>query len=171
VFAAQRWTVGGVQDVERLYYTAVQMGRPHELLSPEDAERLVTTAAAHGKDWLEASGSVDLLEAARLANEVCLVEADRAYADFVRERRAQNDDRADIQERSAESHFRARLKTLTALRDRHAQHGRHGLARATEGQVAALRRWIERERLRIADRRRLTERKDEICVGLIQLHE
>lgn len=171
VFAAQRWTVGGVQDVERLYFTAIRMDRPQEVLSPEDAERLVTTAAAHGKDWLGASDSVDLLEAARLANQVCLAQADQAYAAFVSERRAQNDDRADIQERSADAHFRARLETLTEVRDRHARHGRHGLARATEGQIAALQRWIERERRRIADRRRLTERKDEICVGLIQLEE
>jgi hypothetical protein len=43
------------------------------------------------------------------------------------------------------------------------------LVRATEGQIEALRRWVDRERRRIADRRRLTERKDEICVGLILL--
>jgi hypothetical protein len=43
------------------------------------------------------------------------------------------------------------------------------LVRATEGQIQALRRWIEHERRTIADRRRLTERKDEICVGLIKV--
>jgi hypothetical protein len=171
VFAAQRWAVGGVQDVERLYFTAIRMDRPQESLSPDDAERLVTTAAVHGKDWLEAGESVDLREGARLANEGCLSNADQAYAAFVSERRAQNDDRADIQERSAETHFRARLETLTAVRDRHAQRDRHRLVRATEGQIAALRRWIEQERRKIGERRKLTERKDEICVGLIQLEE
>jgi hypothetical protein len=169
VFAAQCWAVRGVQDVERLCCTAVRMERPQEQPSPDDAERLVTLAAAHGKDWLGAVESVDLQEAARLANEVCLAEADEAYKVFVSERRAQNDDRADIQERSADAHFQARFETLTAVRERHARNGRHGLVRATEGQIQALRRWIEHERRTIADRRRLTERKDEICVGLIKV--
>src|SRR5206468_6458125 len=98
-----------------------------------------------------------------------LVAADHDYTDFVSKRRAHNDDRADIQERSANAHFEARLETLTAVRDRHAQYGRQGLVRATEGQIQALRRWIEQERRRITDRRQLTERKDEICVGLIRV--
>jgi superfamily II DNA or RNA helicase len=169
VFAAQRWSVGGVQDVERLCFTSVRMDSPHERLSPDDAERLVTTAAVHGKDWLAASDRVDPGQAARLANEVCLAEADQAYATFVTERRAQNEDRADIQERAADTHFQGRLGTLTEVRNRHARHGRHGLVRATEGQIEALRRWVEQEKQRIANRRRLTERKDEICVGLIEV--
>jgi superfamily II DNA or RNA helicase len=169
VFAAQRWAVGGVQDVERLYFTAIRMDRPRESLDPDDAERLVMTAAVHGIDWLGAGEGVDLSEGARLANEGCLSGADEAYSGFVSERRAQNDDRADIQKRSAETHFQARLETLTAVRDRHAQRERHGLVRATEGQIAALRRWIEQERRKIGARRKLTERKDEICVGLIRL--
>src|SRR5262249_34820729 len=65
VFAAQRWAVGGVQDVERLYFSAVQLGSEEQRLSPDDAERLVTTAAAHGKDWLSPVEHVDLAEAAR----------------------------------------------------------------------------------------------------------
>jgi hypothetical protein len=124
-------------------------------------------AATDGKDWLGAAEHIELSEAARLANEVCLAEADEAYAAFVTERHAQNDDRADIQARSAEAHFAGRLETLAAVRERHARLGRHGLVRATEGQIAALRRWIEQERRKIADRRKLTQRKDEICVGLI----
>ncbi len=169
VFAAQRWAVGGIQDVERLYFTAVRTDRPGERLSTEDAERLVIAAAADGKDWLGAAEQIELAEAARLANEVCLADADEAYAAFVSERRAQNDDRADIQARSAETHFAGRLETLASVRDRHARLGRHGLVRATEGQIEALRRWIEQERRKIAERRRLSERKDEICVGLIQV--
>jgi hypothetical protein len=169
VFAAQRWAVGGVQDVERLYFSAVLMGSPSDVLSPEDAERLVTTAAVEGKDWLAAVDQVDSGEAARIANEVCLSAADEAYAAFVRDRRAQNDDRADIQERSARAHFAARLETLTAVRERHLQLGRRGLVRATEGQIEALRRWIDHESRRISERRRITERKDEICVGLIRV--
>jgi superfamily II DNA or RNA helicase len=167
VFAVQRWMVRGVQDIERLYYTAVRIDGDDKLLGPEVAERAVTTAANQGVDWLSVQDRVDLSRAARLANEVCLAEADKEYDVFVRELRAQNDDRADIQGRSADAHFRARRETLTNVRDRHIRLGRHGLARATEAQIEALKRWVERERERIAERRRLTQRKDEICVGLI----
>jgi hypothetical protein len=169
VFAVQRWTVRGVQDIERLHYSAVRMDGNGEPVSPELAERLVTIAANQGADWLSASERVDFATAAHLANEVCLAESDKEYDSFVQELQAQNDDRADIQQRSAEAHFRARSETLTNVRDRHVLAGRHGLARATEAQIEALKRWIERERARVAERRRMTQRKDEICVGLITL--
>ncbi|HWP56706.1 MAG TPA: helicase-related protein [Candidatus Acidoferrales bacterium] len=169
VFAVQRWSVGGVQDIERLYYAAVRIGSGECCLTPEDAERLISAAALHGEDWLSAADHVDFTEAARLANDVCLAEADKEYKAFVEERRAQNDDRADIQERSAEAHFRARRETLINVHDRHLRAGRHGLARATEGQIGALKRWLERERKRIAERRQLTPTKEDVCVGLILL--
>jgi hypothetical protein len=169
VFAVQRWTVRGVQDMERLYYTAVRLDGNEESINPELAERLVTLAANQGTDWLNAPDRVDFGTAAHLANEVCLAEADKEYDSFVYDLQAQNDDRADIQQRSAEAHFRARSDTLTNVRDRHVRAGRHGLARATEAQIEALKRWVERERARITERRRMTQRKDEICVGLILL--
>lgn len=167
VFAVQRWSVGGVQDTERLYYEAVRIGRNDSLLEAETAERLIGAATLRGQDWLSAADNVDFAEAARLANDVCLAEADQEYKAFVEERRAQNDDRADIQDRAAESHFRARRETLINVRDRHLVAGRHGLARATEGQIEALERWVDRERKRIAEKRRLTHSKEDVCVGLI----
>jgi hypothetical protein len=169
VFAVQRWTVRGVQDIERLYYTAVALDGGRKSISAEMAERLVTIAANQGTDWLGAADRVDFATAAHLSNEICLAEADKEYDSFVQALQAQNDDRADIQERSAEAHFRARRDTLTNVRDRHIRAGRHGLARATEAQIEALKRWVERERARITERRRMTQRKDEICVGLILL--
>jgi hypothetical protein len=169
VFAIQRWAVGGVLDIERLYYAAVQIGNDSGLLSEEESERLVSGAVLSAKDWLSAADTVDFTKAARLANETCLAAADSAYKAFVHEHRAQNDDRADIQERAAEAHFRNRHETLTNVRDRHRQAGRLGLARATEGQIEALKRWVSRERERIAERRRLTEHKEDVCVGVILL--
>jgi superfamily II DNA or RNA helicase len=169
VFAIQHWAVGGVQDIERLYYAAIQIGGDSGFLAEEDAERLVGAAVLNAEDWLSAADTVDFTEAARLANDTCLAAADSEYKIFIDERRAQNDDRADIQERAAEGHFRTRHETLINVRDRHVQAGRHGLARATEGQIEALKRWVAREQQRIAERRRLTEQKEDICVGIILL--
>jgi superfamily II DNA or RNA helicase len=169
VFAVQRWSLVGVQDVERLHFSAAGLGAGGRLIDEETAEKLVMAAAMHGRDWLAAPDHVNLAEASEVANEQCLARGDREYAEFARERRAQNEDRADIQERAAAAHFESRRTSLAAVRERHQRLGRHGLVRATEGQIEALRRWVDRERRRIADRRRLTERKDEICVGLILL--
>jgi hypothetical protein len=167
VFGVERWSVGGLQDVERLHFTALRMSPNMVKLEADEAERLVTSAAAHGKDWLGALEKIDPAEAARLANEECLADSDKAFAEFVEGRRAQNEDRADIQERSADVHFRSRLESLSAVRERHKRLGRHGLVRAMEGQIEALRRSNDRKKQGIAERRRVTERKDEVCVGLI----
>lgn len=167
VFGAQLWSISGLQDIEHLFFSAALDGENVIQLSDADAEKLVMSAAKSGRTWLAARTTLDLDHVRDIANDVCLAHADRAYDVRVAEVQAQNEDRADIQERSITRHYESRRFVLTSVRDRHVAHGRMPLARATEAQLASLGRQYERERIRINSGRNLTKRKLEACVGVI----
>ena len=79
VFTVQRWSLTGLQEIERLWYAAVSMAPPHQPLPPDRAEKLVVTAASRGQDWLGAPAQLDLRAAVELADEVCLADSEEQY--------------------------------------------------------------------------------------------
>lgn len=169
VFAIQRWSIGGLQDREKLYITARLLAEPERSLPAELAEQLVVAAAARGKDWLGAPEHVELERAEEIANETCLLEGDRAFDSYVEEIRAENEDRAGIQIRALDKHFTNQMTSLDEIRDRHVGRGRMALAKATEGRMRALEGRVEKRRYELERRRQTTHRKDEISVGLIKV--
>jgi hypothetical protein len=168
VFSVQRWQVRGLQDLEKLHFAAVQMGAAGSLLDPDRAEELVLAAASRGTEWPGAH-DLDLTLVVRAVNEACLGRSDDAYDLWIAEITDQNEDRADIQERTLESHLRNQLAKLETVRDRHRRHSRSSLVSATEGRMGALRNRVEQRKLEIGARRQLQHRKDEIAVGLIRV--
>jgi hypothetical protein len=58
VFTTQRWSTSGLQDKEQIYFLAKNMSDESSFVDPDEAEKLVTTSALKGRDWLEASNVV-----------------------------------------------------------------------------------------------------------------
>ena len=69
VLALARWSVTGLQSIEKLVFAGACLGDGFEVLDRPDAERLATACAQHGTDWFEARNAVDLARVARLADE------------------------------------------------------------------------------------------------------
>jgi len=171
VFTIQHWSVEGIQEIEKLYYAAINMDSANELLSEEDAERLITSAAIHGKDWLEARNVIDLQNVLRLANDQCLQVSDQRYEEFITDLQNQNQDRADLQEKTLNLHLQNQISKLEEVRDRHLRAGRPSLVKATEGRILALQNRFERKKIEISRRRNIIADKNEICVGTIKVVE
>ena len=114
---------------------------------------------------------VDLKDATNVAERVCLATSDQEYREQAEQARLQNEDRADLQEKTLDRHFANQVQKLDEVRRRHLLRRREALARATEGRVRALKDRVERQRMEIADRRRFTHRSDQICVGLVRIEE
>lgn len=170
-FSVQRWQVSGVRDVERLHYAALRLDAPDGLLADDDAEQLVTTAAVAGKDWLAAGSALDLERAAALVSEHCTGGSDSAFQAFRDELEAENQDRADVQERNLERHHETQRVKLEGVLEGHRRHGRTGLVRATEGRIRALEERVKRRRLEIRERRNLRYGNEDICVGVVQVSD
>jgi len=167
VLAAALWSFQGLQDTEKLAYAAAPLDASGELLEPELAERLAVVAVASGQDWLEARNVVDLEHAYRVANDTLFGHLDEEYAAFLRELRARNEDRADVQLRTLEQHLRLQTGRLQETLQKFRARGRESLVKATEGRIRALEGRVELQRLRIESRREVRSQSQEIAIAVI----
>lgn len=168
-FAVQRWSIWGVQEIERLAYAAVFLDGPSGALAPNQAELLVTSAASSGRDWLAAAGECSLARAAELVDQCCLGQLNSEFQRFVADVKAQNHDRAEVQLRTLESRYARQSQSLHEVLARHRVQGRDGLVRATEGRIKALRERAEMRRRDIEERRTVRYRQDDVCIGVIKV--
>lgn len=168
VFATDRWSLRGVRDIEKLVFLANPLEVGASFLSEEASERLVSTAARRGQDWLSAANLVDL-EMAREITEACSSELHIRYEQFVKQVGNENNDRADLQEKTVIRHRDRQVEVFEHIKQRHIQRGYDSLARATEGRIAALRTRMDRKLLEIQKGRELRHHKQEVCIGLVRV--
>ena len=168
VFAVDKWSVGGLRDIEKLHFSAVRVGPERKLLSPGDAERLVTRTAQVGTDWHGVQDYVDLNMAANDAEQL-LDHAEQAYEQFVALIKDENNDRADVQRQSAQAHLRAQEATLKIVAAGHRAKGRDSLAKATEGKLEKLRHRVGEKLAAIESGRKVNHHRDEKSVGMIRV--
>lgn len=169
VFATQRWSLRGLQEIERLEFAATRLDRPADALVGDLSEKLVVTAANHGKDWLNVSEAVALDRVYEIANEECSAALDSGFEKLKTEIQDENEDRADVQERTLEKHYLNQKATLEGVAQRHRNLGRTALVRATEGRLRALTARVERRRAEIQGRRKVVPSTQEIAVGIIRV--
>ena len=169
VFAVQQWSLKGIRDIERLQYAAVRLKSDGESLTDDDAERLIVAAANHGMDWLTAPDEIDLELSYSLANDKCFAGLDDSFDALKSEISDENDDRADVQERTLDSYRKNQLHSLEEVLERHRRMGRDPLAAATEGRIKALEARVAQRRVWIEERRRLQSDYDEIATGIIRV--
>lgn len=168
VFSIQRWSIAGIQEKEIVYYVAVNMENENEFIKDEEAEYLVTTAAMHGDDWLEARNIIDLGIVSDLADK-CLNYSDKRYEEYVAQVTAENNDRADLQEKSLDRHLETQKAKLEQVREKHLAEGRTSLANATLAKIRALEERVQMKKAKIKDCRIVRARKDEVCLGIINV--
>ncbi|MEE4136364.1 MAG: hypothetical protein V2I32_09825, partial [Desulforhopalus sp.] len=164
VFVVEHWSIHGIRDVERLFAAVSELGRDRPLLREETAEKLITIAARYGRDWMRSDKSVDLSMAA-LNVEQCQDHAEREYDLFVQRIEAENNDRADVQERALKQHLRRQLEKIDAILVRQAENER--VARMWRGRRNAITSRVEQKLIEIEENRLLRHRKREICIGLV----
>ena len=167
VFLIQRWSVGGIQEKELLFSTCVRLHARNERLSDSQAEQLLLVAAHRGIDWLEASSHVDLAAASHAVTDQCIPYAEAQFQVFVRRLGDENSDRANLQRQSVERHYARQLEIKTRILENHRRNRRSGLVKAVEGQIKKLESITEARLRRIDEGAVATQRRDEICVGLI----
>ncbi|MYA36319.1 MAG: DEAD/DEAH box helicase [Gammaproteobacteria bacterium] len=169
VLAVSLWSVQGLRDVEKLVYEAVIVDEPDTLLGEDNAERLASACASKGKLWLEVKHTCDLRLTHEIANEYLFGTLDDRFKRFVEEESAQNEDRADIQERNLERHVSKQKETILRTIEKLRASGRTKLIPANEGRLRALNERSERQKLAINSRRNVTARSEEICVAVAQI--
>jgi len=171
VFAIQKWTIQALQDIEKLFFTAMRVAPDESQLSDIEAEKLMNESINNGHDWFEAKNLFDLEKATHYANEYCLGMADREFEKYREDMENINEDRADIQLKTLENHLQNQRRILSEIRDNHLKLNRASLAKATEGRIAALEGRVKRRRLSIMEKKQIRINKADICMGLIKVNE
>ncbi|HOX41343.1 MAG TPA: helicase-related protein, partial [bacterium] len=170
VFSIQKWSFQGVQDIEKLFYSAALMVSAPILLSPEESEILISTVAMAGQDWYEARSIQDWPALYDILNSYCF---ERAEAEFQKESnriRNKNDDMADVQLRTLELHHENQknklLKEIQHLREA----GNDFQVRMREPRIAKLKEKIDVQKASIHKKKSLVmPQPKDICVGVIKV--
>jgi hypothetical protein len=151
VFAVQRWSFSGEREVERLAYAAMPLSKAAVPLGPEAAERLVTSAALRGRDWVTAQGDVGGEGALTLLHE-CVDDLESRGAVFFETMKRQSTDRLALQLEVLNQHRENRQREL---RDRIGLMWREQKTKAARMFEAQLEQHLKR----METRRELLERK------------
>ena len=168
-FAVARWSVRALRVTEQLWYGVEPLGGSGAPLSDENAEQMVLAVTQNGKDWPNVAGELNLAQVADQIEQGLLVMAREQYEAFVADLRAQNSDRADLQEKILRDHLQLQRGKYLEIRAKHLARNNPGLAKAQERNIEKLEARVERELLGIAEKRTLTASMEEICVGLVRV--
>ena len=142
-FFVKRWQITGVRDSERLAYAALNLSSG-QVLSEEDAERLVNCASNIGKDWAAARNLVDVSQVEQ-AYVRCEDTLDEAYRYYIERIERENEDRADVLANTAKNHFEGQITRIQGIIDNLRRQGKDKVIPANEGK-------IRKHRQRLADR-------------------
>ena len=169
VFYVQKWTLEALRDIEKLYFVAKPLSGD-QILDDELAEKLITVATMYGRDWIEAKTIVDLPSAAKDIND-CMAISDKKYTEFVRQVENENEDRAELQERSLLLHRDNQIAIQRNVKLKHETYGekRYTLVKATEGKIAKIQERVDFKLAEINKRREIRHYEKEICLGIIKI--
>ena len=169
VVAVMRWTFEALRTSEQLWYGAASLSMAGDVLANEQAEQLITAVASNGGAWPAATATHNCAEVAATIGRTVLNQGIEAFGEHVRRVKAQNDDLAEAQLRSLDAHLANQRVKYEQLRARFLEKGNLGLARVQEGHIDRLVARVEREKLRISQRRELRASFDDVSVGIVHV--
>lgn len=168
LFYVERWTVQGVKDIERMVYYARPSVVNSEFLSEEDAEQLVTGAAKVGVDWLSAENEVDASQLSPLVEE-CMDVAEQRYSEYISFLENENNDRADLQEKTLKLHLARQREKLHEVLRKHEEKGNIKMLAPTRGLIEKMETKVRDKMRSIEERRKLQHHNKDVCLGIIRV--
>lgn len=165
-FVVERWSVLGIRATEKLHVSVNMLGKPNEFLPEDIGEKLITVASRRGKDWLKPATKIQIADVVKHV-ELCQENAENGYDLFIQQIEAENNDRADVQEKALRRHLERQLEKLNTILQK--QIGNEKVARLTRGRIDALKSRVHAKLKKIEEHRELKHNKKEICIGIVQI--
>ncbi|KAB2310667.1 DEAD/DEAH box helicase [Betaproteobacteria bacterium SCN2] len=168
VFAVKRWSMMGERDLERLAYEAILIDGTGSSIAPDDAERLVTTSAMRGKDWINARGELPADEISDGFDSV-VERLENRYVEYVRGAERENRDRIRFQIETLEKHEKSGAADLQARINILRLSGRLRIIPALEGKIRKLRERTAQKKAELQSRSELRHEQRLACGGVIRV--
>ncbi len=166
-FYVENWSVQGVRSIEKIVYHAKDI-LTEAFLEDDKAELLVNTAARLGTDWFAAVNIINLQDLVRII-ETCMDAAYKRYEGFVEDLRNENNDRADMQEKTLELHLQRQLAKLDEIIWKLRQKGHDKMIAPTLGRKAKLEERVRQKLLEIKQKRHLLHHYKPVSLGVIEV--
>lgn len=170
VFTVHLWRIKGLQDMEKVFYSAVPYDNSEKLIKDDQAEILITTAANFGEDWLEGRNSVDIERVFDLSNDICSVYSDNQFEKYSNDLKNKNEDRADLQLNTLEIHIKNQIKKHMITRDNLVAKGKLSYAKGWETRIKLLEQKFERKKIEILQRKNILPERIEISAGILKIY-
>lgn len=168
VFHVEKWSIRGIRDIEHMHVEACKFYDRKFFLDENKAEKIVTISARFGTDWVSAKNDIDLNIAVEIAGEL-IDRAEKKYDLFVEQIDQENNDRADIQEKSLNSHKDRQIEKLERIKNNQLSLGKESIVRMTQGRINALTNRMDLKLKEINERKKLNYHKQSICMGVITI--
>lgn len=165
-YHVERWSVQGARTADLLMFSVADMRG--NLISDEDAERLVTTTAVQGRSWGEVASQADG-ESLASAFDECRAELSGRAKVFLSAQRRENNDRVNQQLELSRRHFDQQILRLREVINNAIARGNRRLIPANEGKIRKLRQKAEDRRLSIERSRELTFEAFTVSSGVIRV--
>jgi len=168
-YHVRRWSVqGGIRDIEQLVFKVFQLDSNQQEENEVMAEKLVTSAAMHGKDWHAASNTVDGNVVTDMYGK-SLTEFEEEYNDYVARLKMENNDRVDVQIQSVEKHRDRRVLTIEQRIANYRMSGKPRMIPLEEGRMRSENERADSNIARLEKARMLTSDYRDVSVGVIRV--
>lgn len=165
IVAAEVWSFRGQVEIDRLAYSGVKIGTG-EVMTDDDAESLASAAVNTGSFWQTADTDIDLSAAALHCESAVMRRLAERYWVEQAGRRAEQEDRADIQLRNLSRRFEEEQARLTEILERQRRSGRikGSIIAANEARLKRLTERKEQRELQIETRRKVESQQESLFV-------
>lgn len=167
VFAVNRWSISGEQDIERLAFEAKNLDTGN-FLEAEDAERLVSAAAMNGQPWQAAVGQLD----GTLVGDGFDLVVDRLelrYQEYIARAQRENRDRVSFQFDQVDRQEAREVQRLEDLIWRLRLEKKMRTIKANEGRLSKVKERAVERRARLKGHQELRHESRLVCAGVARV--
>ncbi|NJL56637.1 DNA/RNA helicase, superfamily II, SNF2 family protein, partial [bacterium] len=142
VYVAHRWTFTGLKTESQIAYKVARLS-DGDLLSDQLSEAVLTTVIRQGRPKSNAQNFIDDVEGVLTFYQTCEEALEESFGKALEEFEVENQNRCDIQERSARSFAERKQSELKERLQRFKESGKTQIIPATEGQLKKVTRELE----------------------------
>jgi hypothetical protein len=167
VYAAHRWTFTGIKTESQIAYKVARC-RDGDLLSESVSETVLSAVMQYGQPKANAHNFIEDIDRVLVLHQKCEEALESTFGDALDEFDIENENRCDIQERSARSFAERKQRELQERLQRFKVAGKNQIIPATEGQLKKVTRELEVKLKNIQTKREgVTFEQTELASGVI----
>jgi Helicase conserved C-terminal domain len=164
------WRFGGIIDQERVVYAGISLDGAC-IIPSESAERLVNAALGHGTLWAAAGAELDGDAIADSCERLLVDDLNTQFSAEESARKAEQNDRAEIQLRNLERRFSQERQSLLDRIDRQQRSDRTkgNMLAANQGKLRKLEERATQRRRKIAESRKVSSQQEALLAMVAEV--